>query len=210
MGGQGSGYFNHAGRPGLLGGSASGGGGSGGTSSTRERAEKHREAREALSEKTTKAVKEFAEKYRDKTKEWMQIIDPKTGKVDYEEEGSEDEVGDPEVLEGKTEGKIQIHNHPVDTTGDNPDYPDNANKPPSAQDLGKFFDDKPKEFLVVSKDYTFSLKPPPGGFTEKNKAKAEALFKSMLVKNGAWRYPTHEDWQALAAKTGIKYTRTKQ
>ena len=193
MGGTGSGNFNHAGRPGLIGGSGPGGGGGGGG--------------DGRSEKATKTIKDFGDKFRKKTREYMQIINPNTGEVEYEEEGSEDEVGDPEELEGKTEGKIQVHNHPVDETGD--EFEDNANKPPSAQDLGKFFDDKPKEFLVVTKDYTFSLKPPPGGFTEKNRQKAEALFKKMLVKNGKWRYPTHADWQLLAIKTGIKYKRTK-
>ena len=190
-GGPGSGNFEHSGRPGSVGGSGPGG----------------------LHPLTWEKVKTQADVTRSKDHEFMTVYD-KNGKVLQQWEGTRDEVGDPEWLAENSKDTVNLHNHPISEPGDedyDPDYPDQANKPFSLQDLENFVHNGDKSDIVVSKDYDFILTRTGKPFTD-DEAKHIAELMSKHLKTGKkdtpYRYPTHEDWEWLAHNTKkLSYTR---
>ena len=208
MGGQGSGNFDHAGRPGLVGGSGSGGSTTASEQKQQRLTEKHtrdRQFKETL-------IKE-ADSIRDRDKEFMVVYD-KNGKELQRWEGTTDEVGDPEWLADNSLDTIQLHNHPVSKPGDEdyePDYPDHANKPPSLQDFSGLARDGTKALLVASKDYNFALTRTGPPFTKVQGEKMMDLMEQRLKTSEGFRYPTHADWQWITTQVkGFTYSRKEK
>ena len=142
MGGPGSGYFEHAGRPGLVGGSSGGGGGGGsGGAAAKERAEKHRQARESLTRITREAEVRIAETlaaYEESKTETTFIFDTDGNLLLQGTENKPDSTVVPSKEVARD--RIVIHNHPNQS-------------PPSFADFEVAIESSAKEERILTGGY---------------------------------------------------------
>ena len=182
MGGQGSGYFEHAGRPGLVGGSGPGGAGLRGSREARERSQRHEQARRNREEEARKAEDErtrtlapeaeqrIAEKLKDyeaDTKESSFVFD-KDGKLLWE--GTEGKRGEAPNPPGRLlRDNIVVHNHPDQTA-------------PSVNDLGVALKSSAKEERVLTAGYQYTFRKTERFSQAKQKeiiGQVDSLYKSI-------------------------------
>ena len=207
MGGQGSGYFQHAGRPGEIGGSTSGGRGGGkkpSSSKARERSLEHQEQREvqdALPPPVQESIKKLGDTIRHNDAETLIVIDAKTGKELARVQGTHDEAGEiSDATAAKMTGNIEIHNHP--------DLPGDKDVPLSWPDLQGFLEGDSRQIIAVTPGYNFSFALPPRGLSPKERKTILRKARSIIPKG---RHPvvTHDMWTKLAGQTRLRYIRTE-
>ena len=204
MGGPGSGYFQHAGRPGELGGSASGGRGGKSSSKGRERSIEHEQQRleqELLPPPVQDSIKKVGDTIRHNEAETLIVIDAKTGKELARVQGTHDEAGEiSDATAAKMTGNIEIHNHP--------DLPGDTNVTLSWPDLQGFLEGDSRQIIAVTPKYNFSFALPPRGLSPKERKTILRKARSIIPRG---RHPvvTHDMWTKLAGQTRLRYTRTE-
>ena len=182
MGGPGSGYFEHEGRPGLVGGSTAGGAGLRGAHEARERARRHEQQRRLREEEERRVEEErqrtlppetehrIAEKLKDyeaDTKESSFVFD-KDGKLLWE--GTEGKRGEAPNPPGKLlKNNIVVHNHPDQTA-------------PSVNDLAVSLKSSAKEERVLTAGYQYVFRKTERFSQAKQKeiiGKVDSLYRSL-------------------------------
>ena len=202
MGGQGSGYFQHAGRPGEIGGSASGGRGGKSSSKGRERSIEHLEQRleqDSLPPPVQESIKKLGDTIRHNEAETLIVIDAQTGKELARVQGTHDEAGEiSEATAAKMTGNIEIHNHP--------DLPGDMDVTLSWPDLQGFLEGDSRQIIAVTPKYNFSFALPPRGLSPKERKTILRKARSIIPRG---RHPvvTHDMWAKLAGQTRLRYTR---
>ena len=214
MGGPGSGYFEHAGRPGLVGGSGPGGAGLRGSRDARERSQRHEQARRNREEAERKAEEErtrtlapeaerrIAEKLKDyeaDTKESSFVFD-KDGRLLWE--GTEGKRGEAPNPPGKLlKDNIVIHNHPDQTA-------------PSVNDLEVSLKSSAKEERILTAGYQYTFRKTERFSRERQKeiiGQVDSLYKSIRVdKTLSDAQVWHRVYTKIASDNpGLVYTRRR-
>ena len=213
MGGQGSGNFDHAGRPGLVGGSGAGSAGMRGAREASRRREEHERRRQEAVQRREEAeqrvlgrdavgqtLKKIAEEIRHQDNETLIIVDAESGKELGRAQGDSISVEQlPKGLRSQIKGNVEIHNHPE---GDK-----HTDQPPSWPDLREMFRNGSKTMFVVSPHSSYRVDLPDRPLSKADHAKIRDLFLKILAPNPGDmpRDPTNADWRRLAERTGMKY-----
>lgn len=176
MGGPGSGFFDHAGRPGLVGGSSGSGGGGAGVKAARDRAEKHarerRERERQYLDDSTQTVQDkmkvIADSLRDIPGETRKFVDQHTGEELTTFSGHEGDIVEirtyPEDLYPRPLVEIPMHADflsrlvgPKDSTSR-----EHLNSPPNLEQFRNFLSGAANTLIVVTPNADYVIAIPPG------------------------------------------------
>jgi hypothetical protein len=202
LGGPGSGFFGHAGRPGEVGGSSEGGEAGGG--------DKKRDDQQTMEEKrvVTNRLSEFREKERSSKRERFIFLD-KSGKTLLDKKGESHQVlfGQKDIDAGRGAHAV-IHNHPL-------------GGPFSGMDLELASMVQPGAMLVTSRHREYELLPDKHGvwpsvnevlpfYQGQKEAELSRLAKrkKKLKDQQALVIATHRAIMATAERFGLSYSMT--
>ena len=224
MGGQGSGNFGHAGRPGRIGGSGSGGGGA----SERARQERHALERQRKAEKELEAEREEFEPFFNDQEDMQQLRNAERSQTDapsalapHTRETLNTLVQDikgkgtaqREFLDLDTGEKITTFSGRQDRIGE---VRTSKDFPPNFQVLERFLASPARVLTLVTPRGNYTIEIPKG----MEKAERQALLTTMkqialerqdpsqrLRESKSSVYLlTNRDWRWLAVKSPLKYT----